>query len=138
MMKFKGNLLLTDPVYIVKKWCESDWKLLLSDGYDYAVLHYLGITKYVLGEIGEDSEWNVIDNSGMKVGSYCSDSRLFCVCDLKQVLVYNPDFLISFDKNSECYCVINDFDREIKVIPDEKHNNHVIGIGNNCFKTQCR
>ena len=53
-------------------------------------------------------------------------------------VVYNPDFLISFDKNSECYCVINDFDREIKVIPDEKHNNHVIGIGNNCFKNQCR
>lgn len=55
-MKFKGNLLLTDPVYIIKKGCENDWKLLLSDGYDHAALHYLGITKYVLGEIGEDSE----------------------------------------------------------------------------------
>ncbi len=97
-MKFKGNLLLTDPVYIIKKGCENDWKLLLSDGYDYAVLHYLGITKNVLGEIGEDSERNVIDNSGMKVGSYCLYSGLFCVCDLKQVLAYNPDFLISFER----------------------------------------
>lgn len=138
MIKFQGDILLTDPVYIIKKGCGNDWKLLLSEGYDHAALHYLGITRYVSGEIGEGSVRDVIDISGTKVGSYCSDSGLFCVCDLKQVLAYNPDFLISFEKNSECFCVIHDFDGEIKVIHDEKHNNHVIGIGNNAFKTKCR
>ena len=31
-MKFKGDLLLTDPLYIIKHDSKNDWDLLLSEG----------------------------------------------------------------------------------------------------------
>lgn len=137
-MKFCGNILLTDPVYIIKNNSDDDWKRLLSEGSDHAALYLLGITNYLSGEIGEDSARDVISDNKMRIGSFCSDSALFCVCELKQVLWYNPDFLSSLEKSRECFCVINDFDGEIMSVVDEKCNSQIIGIGNNGFKTQSR
>lgn len=137
-MKFKGDLLLTDPVYIIRKERGEDWGRLLSDGFDHAAMHYLGITDYVSGEIGEDSVRIVTDGSGNKIGSFCSDSALFCVCDLNQVLAYNPDFLTAYEKYPDCFCVIRDFDGEIGIVTDETGSSHVTGSGKNGFGTRLR
>ncbi len=42
-MKFQGDLILTDPMYLIRKESGNDWNLLLSEGYDHAALHLLGI-----------------------------------------------------------------------------------------------
>lgn len=133
-MKFKGDLLLTDPLYIIKHDSKNDWDLLLSEGYDHAALHLLGITEYLSDEFCEDSRRNVIDNSGTIIGSFCSDSALFCVCDLNQALSYNPEFLVSYE--SYCFCLVRDFNGYIYIVEDGKNNKHIIGIGNNGFKTE--
>lgn len=53
-MKFKGDIILTDPMYLIRKDSGSDWDTVLSEGYDHAALHLLGIKKNLSAEAGED------------------------------------------------------------------------------------
>ena len=134
-MKFQGDLLLTDPMYIVKKDSGDDWNLLLSEGYDHAALYLLGIQNYLSAEFGEDTIRNVINSEGIKIGSFCSDSSLFCVCDLKQVLAYNPGFFIMNAGYPDSFCVVRDFCGEILLQTDEDFRKNMIADGVNGFRT---
>ncbi|MBQ9716513.1 MAG: hypothetical protein IJV76_00825 [Clostridia bacterium] len=134
-MKFQGDLLLTDPMYIIKKDSGYDWNLLLSEGYDHAALHLLGIRNYLSAEFGEDTVRNVVNSNGVRIGSFCSDSSLFCVCDLKQVLAYNPDFLIMNNGYPDSFCVVRDFDGEIFLKTDTDSQQNIIAVGVNGFRT---
>ena len=133
-MKCKGDILLTDPMYLIRKDSENDWDTVLSEGYDHAALHLLGIRTYLSVEAGEDGSLEVQNDAGERVGEFCTDSCLFCVCDLKQVLAYNPDFLTNYAKYPNTFCVIRDFEGEVSVTRDGARVRFE-GIGKNGFRT---
>ncbi len=132
-MKFHGDLILTDPVYLVKS--DADWQLLLSEGYDHAALHLLGIGISLSAEAGEDTKRTVYDEKGSKIGTFCTDSALFCVCGLTQVLVYHPDFLTKNEKYPDTFCIVRDFEGDIALLYDENGNLQISGTGRNGFRT---
>lgn len=134
-MNFYGALLLTDPVYIVNS--DADWKILLSEGYDHAALHLLGIGISLSAEAGSDAQRTVLDENGRKIGTFCTDSALFCVCDLAQVLAYHQDFLNKNEKYPGTFCIVRDFDGEVSLLNDENGNLQFIGTGKNGFRTVC-
>lgn len=134
-MKFHGDLLLTDPAYFAKS--DADWQLLLSEGYDKAALHLLGIRNYLSAEAGEDTVRIVRDGNGGKIGSFCTDSALFCVCDLAEVLAYSPDFLAKNEKYPDTFCIVRDFDGDAAMEYDENGNLQFAGTGKNGFRTVC-
>jgi hypothetical protein len=134
-MNFYGDLLLTDPAYIANS--DADWKSLLSEGYDHAALHLLGIGISLSAEAGSDTQRTVLDENGRKIGTFCTDSALFCVCDLAQVLVYHPDFLMKNEKYPGTFCIVRDFDGEVSLLNDENGNLQFIGTGENGFRTVC-
>jgi len=135
-MKFCGTLLLTDPAYLVKS--ADDWQLLLSEGYECAALHLLGIRNFLSAEAGMDSVRTVLDENGGKIGTFCTDSALFCVCDLAQVLAYHPDFLTKNEKYSGAFCIVRDFEGDVVLSYDENDNLQIAGAGRNAFQTVCK
>ena len=134
-MFFYGDLLLTDPAYIVNS--DADWLLLLSDGFERAALHWLGIGNSLSAEAGADTQRTALDENGRKIGMFCTDSALFCVCDLAQVLAYHPDFLTKNEKYPGTFCIVRDFDGEVSLTNDENGNLQFIGTGKNGFRTVC-
>ena len=133
-MKFKGDIILTDPLYIIRKDSPGDCQKILSEGYDHAALQLLGINTYLSAESGEDGRLEVQNNAGEHMGKFCTDSCLYCVCDFKQVLSYNPNFLSDNANCSDCFCVIRDFDGEVSVTIKE-NKVKFIGTGKNGFQT---
>ena len=134
-MKFQGDLLLTDPMYIIRKESGDDWNLLLAEGCDHAALHLLGIKQGLSFEAGDDAVRIVINDAGNVIGYFCSDSSLFCICDLKEVLTYNPDFISMNSGYPDSFCVIRNFNGEISILQDETGCQNMIGTGVNGFKT---
>lgn len=134
-MFFCGNFILTDPAYLVKS--NADWQILLSEGYDRAALHRLGIGNSLSAEAGSDTQRTVLDENGRKIGEFCTDSALFCVCDLAQVLEYHPDFLSKNEKYPGTFCIVRDFDGEVSLTNDENGNLQFIGTGKSAFRTVC-
>ena len=135
MILFGGNLILTDPAYLVKS--NADWHLILSEGYDHAALHLLGIENSISIEACVDTQRTVLDENGREIGKFCSDSALFCVCDLAQVLAYHLDFLTKNEKYPGTFCIVRDFDGEVSLTNDENGNLQFIGTGKNGFRTVC-
>jgi hypothetical protein len=134
-MKFQGDLLLTDPMYLIPKHKESDWELVLSEGAEKAALYLLGITDYLSFAVGEDGRRIVVNNAGHRIGEFCWDSAFVCVCDLNQVLLYNPNFLTLNKNYLNSFCIIRNFNGEIKVIVDEEGTPNIVGSGDNGFRT---
>jgi len=134
-MPFAGDLIITDPMYLVKKDSLGDWDLLLSEGYDHAALHLLGITHALSIEAGEDSSRCVFDQNGNRIGRFCCDSALFCICDLKQVLSYHPAFFAENERYPNTFCVIRNFCGMVYVTRDETDRCCIIGDGENGFRT---
>ena len=133
-MKCKGDIILTDPMYLIRKGSPNDWKTALSEGYDHAALHLLGIGTYLSAEAGEDGRLEVRNDAGERVGEFCTDSALYCVCDLNEVLAYNPDLLTNYAEFPNTFCVIRDFDGEVSVIRDGD-GLRFEGVGKNGFRT---
>ena len=134
-MNFYGDLLFTDPACFVTS--DADWKILLSEGYDHAALHLLGLAISLSAEARSDAQRTVLDESGRKIGIFCADSALFCACDLAQVLAYHPDFLKKNEKYPGTFCIVRDFDGEVSLRNDEKGDLQFIGTGKNGFRTVC-
>ena len=111
---FSGDLILSDPAYLVKS--NADWLLILP---------------------GSDTQRTVLDENGRKIGTFCTDSSLFCICDLAQVLEYHPDFLSKNEKYPGTFCIVRDFDGEVSLTNDENGNLQFIGTGKNAFRTVC-
>ena len=112
-MKFVGDILLTDPMYIMKKETgESDWQ-----DCEYGdKLSSLGIKKYftVLGE--EIGAKVISDDTNELLGRFCSDSSAISVMLLSEVLVYNPKYLDELNKYPHTGTIIKNFNGDIKAI----------------------
>lgn len=130
-MKFEGDIIITDPCYIVKS--EDDWDLC---EYGFS-LEKLNITDFISSMDADCVGCNVIDLSTQKVlGEFASDSSVVSVMSLSQVKEYNPDFNKTLQKN--CYAIIKDFTGIVEKIDVENSDNQswaFSGNGNINFRT---
>jgi hypothetical protein len=144
--KMKGDIIITDPCYILKngEQGERDWELS-----DYGVnLKALGLKKYISTET-EEGDWSCItysipksntsedDTNLNQIGQFCADSGMVAVMRLEEVLKYNPEFKDHL--NTSSVTLIKDFDGEVffhyAVDEDDPDNGglFVIGQGNTDF-----
>lgn len=142
-MKFQGNILITDPCYVVKDndWdsCDDEYEgILSSHGVDsISAGTGIGDGSWKVYEVpqGEDpNEWvNKIkalydefgnhDETYEKIeallaslqvlGHFCADAGMSCVADIEQLYAYNPEAEEFVKKHNWCCAVIEDFDGEV-------------------------
>ncbi len=132
-MEFKGDIIITDPVYIVKDDC--DWG---ECEYGEA-LEMLGINTYFTTGNG-DSVGNLIVNTDTKkvLGEFGSDSCMVSVMLLDELLAYNPTCLDKLGQH--CYTILKGFDGTVEriEIEDEEDDQYwaLVGKGSINFITE--
>ena len=132
-MKFYGDIVITDPVYIVKDDC--DWG---KCEYGEA-LEMLGINTFFTTGNG-DSVGNLIVNTDTKeiLGEFGSDSCMVSVMLLDELLAYNPTCLDKLEQH--CYTILKGFDGTIEriEIEDEEDDQYwaLVGKGSINFITE--
>lgn len=141
-MGFKGDIIITDPCYIMKPdtddWDRCEWG---------SNMETLGIHNYLTRDTNY-GDWGcaVVDQeSGEKLGGFCADAGLVSVFLLEDVLRYNPEYEDVKNKRN-CVTLIENFDGEIsigfeKITPTEDYEDEfeirVVGTGNkNFYSTQ--
>lgn len=149
-MRFKGDIIITDPCYIIRKeneLTEDDWWAC-----DYGEnMEELGIRNYLCRNTiyGDWSCTTFRTENDEVLGEFCADAGLVAVFLLDEVLKYNPNFDYH-TKRTWTTTLIKDFDGDIElsVVPftyiDEDTNEEcedrevrVIGTGNiNFYTTQ--
>lgn len=151
-MKFKGDIIITDPCYIDTKddklWNSNNIDTFSGDG-----ISSLGFTSYIWDstiygdwscttfELKADSvnipiEDLCQDNTKSILGHFCADAGLVGVFLLKEILAFNPDFKYQINEYGvEWATLIKDFDGEIEyeIVDDEAF---IKGVGNINFITR--
>ena len=132
-MKFKGDLIITDPCYIVKD--EDDWELC-----DYGEkLENLKIKTYISSGGADCVGCHVVNLTTKQVlGKFCSDSGMVSIMSLKELKKYNPDYMEELSEGT--YAIIPDFKgtiEKIKIENDEDQYWAFFGKGNFNFRTDC-
>lgn len=148
-MYFKGNVIITDPCYIIRKdneLTEDDWEA--CDYGDY--MEALGIKNYLCRDTiyGDWSCTTFNTDTEEVLGEFCADAGLVGVFLLDEVLQYNPNFDYHLNRTWTT-TLIENFDGEINIDvveftdKDEDGNDwsdsevRVIGKGNiNFYTTQ--
>ena len=132
-MYFKGDIIITDPCNIVKS--DEDWQLVLADTYDRAELDKIGIQNFLSFEAVGESRGVVTDSdTGTTIGKFCTDSCIFCVCLLEDVLAYHPEF-DDYEKWPGSCAVIRGFEGEI-VLEEREEEIVITGRGKINFHTE--
>lgn len=67
----------------------------------------------------------------LTIGRYSSDSGVYGVFRLMDILHYNPNFLTSCGENK--YIIIKDFVGEISTYDDKRGQSHILGVGSSSF-----
>ena len=132
-MYFNGDIVITDPMYIVKS--EEDWHRC-----EYGEkLEALNIFTYITSGNGDEFASDVISlDTPKRLGEFGSDSCMVSVMLLNEVRQYNSDF--DKDLGKHCYTVIKDFDGEVQLIEMEECDDngqrvYFMGNGNKNFRT---
>ncbi len=114
-MRFKGDIIITDPCYICKESEYrdnniSDWEL-CNYGEDMEVL---GIKNYICRDTlyGDWSCTTYDADTHEELGEFCADAGMVGVFLLDEVLKYNPDFDYHIERPWTT-TLIRDFDGEI-------------------------
>ena len=89
--EFDGDIIITDPSYIIKQQRREDDWILCDCG---RKMEDLGIKNYITrGTLYGDWRCSVFDeDTNEKIGAFCADAGLVSVFLLDEVLKYNPDF----------------------------------------------
>ena len=106
-MKFKGDIIITDPCYICK---DNDW----SRCYYGDNMEVLGINNYICRDTiyGDWSCTTFNTDTGEPIGEFCADAGMVAVFLLDEVLKYNPDFDYHINRTWTT-TLIKDFDGEV-------------------------
>lgn len=117
---FSGDIIITDPCYLInKKADKDDWELC---DYGYS-LNKLGFTKYIQRDtIFGDWDCTVFDTKDKNkiYGHFCADSGKVCVVLADEVFKYNPNFKKDFLENRDwCAAIIKDFEGDVYFRIDE-------------------
>lgn len=88
-MKFKGDIIITDPCYILKRDCDDRKK---CDYYNN--MGNLGIRNYICRDTiyGDWSCTTFNSDTKETIGKFCADSGMVAVFLLDEILKYNPDY----------------------------------------------
>lgn len=111
-MEFKGDIIITDPCYIIKEDSRDDWsRCNYGDR-----MNDLGITNYLCRDtIYGDWICNTYNNDTKEsMGEFCADAGLVSVFLLDEVLKYNPNFDYHINRPWTT-TLIKDFDGEINI-----------------------
>lgn len=132
-MYFKGDIIITDPMYIVKS--EEDWHRC-----EYGEnLEALKIVTYITSGNGDEFASDVISlDAPERLGEFGSDSCMVSVMLLSEVRQYNFDF--DKDLGKHCYTIVTDFDGEVQLFEMEEYDCngqrvYFEGKGNKNFRT---
>lgn len=159
-MKFKGDIIITDPCYIDKKlppvppktWGERVlWDSDRVDIFTGFGLRAFGFSNYIWDNTiyGDWScstlllkpesvnkpldELTNDDTDGM-IGKFCADAGLVGVFLLEEVLKFNPDFDYHLTKDWTTTW-IKDFDGDVEYLIGAEEDVHIKGVGNTNFIT---
>ncbi len=128
-MFFCGDIVITDPCYIVKNG--EDWGLC-----DYGqAMDALGISAFLSS--GEDDcggSYILRAADGTVLGEFCSDSAVVSVMDADELTAYNPAWADTL--GNSCYTVLRNFRGEITLRTGEDWA--FTGEGNISFRTEPR
>lgn len=145
-MEFKGDVIITDPCYIIKDNENNDWK---KCGYGECMeaqleeLNKLDSTRWdLIKKYGSDSVQAKIYDDKIadatvdikSIGQFCADAGLVGVFLLDEVLKYNPEF-DWWVSRPWTTTLIKDFDGEINYYVSNDDSAHIIGVGNVNFYT---
>ena len=132
-MFFKGDIIITDPMYIVKS--EEDWHRC-----EYGEkLEELGIFAYITAGNGDEFASDIVSlDTHESLGELGSDSCMISVMLLREVRQYNFDFDKDLEKH--CYTIIEDFEGEVQLVEMEEPDDdcqrfYFLGKGNKNFRT---
>lgn len=109
-MKFKGDIIITDPCYIIRKDRNNDWRKC-----DYGSnMEALGIKTYMTRDTiyGDWSCHTFNTETNEPIGEFCADAGLVSVFLLDEVLKYNPEFDYHLNRKWTT-TLIKDFDGDI-------------------------
>lgn len=139
-MKFKGDIIITDPCYLIKEQLSfpSRENFLNDEDYDVAIRKYidsddwercnygdnmevLGFTNYLV-ETTMHGDWSCITYSsyGDILGRFCADAGLVGVFLLDEILKYNPEYKDHLVENPFTTTLIKDFDGDIDIMYSEE------------------
>jgi len=110
-MKFKGDIIITDPCYITKN-DTNDWELC-----EYGEnMEKLGIKTYLTRDTiyGDWSCTTFNNDTHEPIGQFCADAGLVSVFLLDEVLKYNPDFDYHLNRLWTT-TLIKDFDGDVVI-----------------------
>lgn len=110
-MKFKGDIIITDPCYIIKK-NSGDWgKCGYGDN-----MKALRIENYLCRDTiyGDWSCTTFNSDTKEAIGEFCADAGMVAVFLLDEVLAYNPDFDF-YETKPWTTTLIKDFDGDIEI-----------------------
>jgi hypothetical protein len=139
-MKFKGDIIITDPCYVIKdeEWSDflniywgKGWNPPKIEQIKWKNLSFL-IRNTEYGDWGCGTFIN--DEKKECIGDFCADAGLVSVFSLKEVLEYDPTFDL-YIKSPWTTTLIKDFDGEVNFKFTEEMGVQVIGEGNINFIT---
>ena len=133
-MEFKGDIIITDPCYIINENNTDDWSKCKFG----ANMQAIGIKKSIVKST-EFGDWSckTLSDKGDILGEFCADAGLVGVFLLDEILAYNPKFDLHTTKKWTT-TLIKGFEGEIKIKHrGTKENKYVsvIGKGNINFYT---
>jgi hypothetical protein len=132
-MKFEGDIIITDPCYIIPESKDDDWD---KSDYGNDFTDILGTNNYLSKDTGVGDWSNEIINTDdkMKIGKFCADAGMVAVFNLSDVLKYNPDFNYHISRQWTT-ALIKDFKGEINIEFNEADTAVITGTGNINFKS---
>lgn len=112
-MGFDGDILITDPCYVIREDKDSDWDTCCC-GFD---MEKLGINHYMTRDtLYGDWSCTVYDSDTKQpIGHFCADAGLVSVFLLDEVLKYNPDYDCDL-KESYTAMIIRDFKGTVQFV----------------------
>lgn len=120
-----GDILITDPCYIIKENKKSDWEL-CQYGKN---MKALGIEHCVVtGTLYGDWLCEVLDDKGYMIGEFTADSGLVGVFLLNEVYKYNPNYDLC-DKMPYTATIIKNFSGKIDFVQTGNDELELRGYG---------
>lgn len=131
-MKFKGDIIITDPCYIFR---DEDWDKYCNN-FNSSFIKELGFTSYIWEDTiyGDWSCTTFEKGTRKKLGTFCADAGLVGVFLLDEVLKYNPKFDYHINNPYTC-TLIKNFDGDIEY-DSSNDKAKIIGSGNINFYTK--
>ncbi len=110
-MKFKGDIIITDPCYIIRDNTD-DWSR-CNYGDD---MERLGIKNYLCRDTiyGDWSCTTFDSDTKESIGEFCADAGMVAVFLLDEVHKYNPDF-DWYESRPWTTTLIKDFDGDVRI-----------------------